>query len=165
MGLWPNAREAWKEVSTISRFGLISRLKWTLNFETSRTLQILWSHYKICCLITNGHCCITVCSTSGPILWSPPLTKICIPINKICGLPETSDFVVPLQNLLSHNKWPHCLLNFWSYPVPLTKFVFPLTKICIPINKICIPINKICSLTEIQALLMPALKRHDPLWF
>ena len=35
MGLWPNAREAWKEVSTISRFGLISRLKWTLNSETS----------------------------------------------------------------------------------------------------------------------------------
>ena len=30
MGVCPNAHEAWKEVSTISRFGLFSRFKWTL---------------------------------------------------------------------------------------------------------------------------------------
>ena len=61
MGLCPNAQEAWVYVSTISRFGLISRFKWTLNFETSWTLQIfvvplqnLWYHHKICSLTTDG---------------------------------------------------------------------------------------------------------------
>jgi hypothetical protein len=123
-------------------------------------LQNLLSHNKWPLLY---HCLLNFCG--------PPINKICIPINKICSLTETSrtlQILSPLQNLLSHNKWPllhHCLLNFWSYSVvpPLTKFVFPLTKISIPINKICVPINKICSLTEIQTLLMPALKRHDPL--
>jgi len=60
MGLCPNAQEAWKEVSTKSRFGLISRFKWTLNFGTSWPLQILYSNNKtlLCSLYaTKMLCC------------------------------------------------------------------------------------------------------------
>ena len=98
-------------------------------------------------------------------------------------LQDTSDFVVPLQNLWSHNKWPllyHCLLNFWIWItfrfcsplinricVPITKFVVPLTKICslttnvIPLNQciiICIPITKsVIPLTKFVVSLQMAV--------
>ena len=99
MGLCPNAQEAWVYVSTISRFGLISRFKWTLNFETSWTLQIfvvplqnLWYHHKICSLTTDGG--------HGPLF----LVTLLHSVN--CLLTFESFFFY---------WWLNCLLNFASF--------------------------------------------------
>jgi len=74
-------------------------------------------------------------------------------------LQDTSDFVVPLQNLWSHNKWPllyHCLLNFWIWIT--FRFCSPLlNRICIPITKFVVPLTKFVVSLQMWSLWINAL--------